>query len=390
MKLSDFDFNLPTELIAQNPTVEREQSNLLVASKDNYVKTKFYNIIDYLKEGDLLVFNNSKVIKAKLNLDRNITINLNQRLINIIDLAAYKEQEIKPTDNKRATSDYWSAFAKPARKLHVGDEFYFDTHKIIITEKLEMGEIRVKFELDNLSVFEFLDKYGEMPLPIYIKRLNSVCHPIASPTESKNFSNNNPIPQSSRDMTDSFNDDERYQTVYSSIQGSVATPTAGLHFTNDIINKLQEKDVQTAFVTLHVGAGTFMPVKTEDISKHKMHTEYCSITPENAEIINRAKREKRRIIAVGTTSLRTLESSCMEGNIQSGEFETDIFITPGFKFQVVDMLLTNFHFPKSTLFMLICAFAGYKEMHELYKYAIKEQMRFFSYGDATLLHRKYE
>lgn len=148
--------------------------------------------------------------------------------------------------------------------------------------------------------------------------------------------------------------------------------------------------MQTAFVTLHVGAGTFMPVKTENINEHKMHTEYCSITPENAKIINKAKREKRRIIVVGSTSLRTLESLYIDGNIKTGDFKTDIFITPSFKFQIVDMLLTNFHFPKSTLFMLVCAFAGYKEMHELYKYAIKEQMRFFSYGDATLLYRKHE
>lgn len=352
MKLSDFDFDLPLELIAQNPVSKRDESNLLIASTQQYVKTKFYNIIDYLKEGDLLVFNNSKVIKAKLNLDKNITINLNQRL----------------KDNRKATNDdvdrlksidYWSAFAKPARKLKVGDEFYFDNHKIIITEKLEMGEIKVKFELANISVFEFLDKYGEMPLPLYIKR---------------------PETQKS--------DDERYQTVYSNIQGSVAAPTAGLHFTNNIINKLKEKGVQVAFVTLHVGAGTFMPVKTENINEHKMHTEYCSITPETAAIINKAKKEKRRIIAVGTTSLRTLESSGINDNVNSGEFETDIFITPGFKFQIVDMLLTNFHFPKSTLFMLVCAFAGFKEMHELYKYAIKEQMRFFSYGDATLLYKK--
>ncbi|XVN41664.1 MAG: tRNA preQ1(34) S-adenosylmethionine ribosyltransferase-isomerase QueA [Rickettsia endosymbiont of Argas persicus] len=344
MKLSDFDFDLPPELIAQNPTDKRDDSNLLIASPENHIKTKFYNIIDYFKESDLLVFNNSKVIKAKLNLRDKVSINL----------------------NKKISYNIWSAFAKPARKLKIGDEFYFDNHKIIITEKLEMGEIKVKFELNNISIFEFLDKYGEMPLPLYIKR-----------GVDSHFRGN-----------DIGFDNERYQTVYSKVQGSVAAPTAGLHFTDDIITKLQKKGVQTAFVTLHVGAGTFMPVKTENINEHKMHTEYCSITPETADIVNKAKQEKRRIIAVGTTSLRTLESSCVNGNIQSGNFETDIFITPGFKFQIVDMLLTNFHFPKSTLFMLICAFAGYKEMHELYKYAIKEKMRFFSYGDATLLYRK--
>lgn len=188
MKLSDFDFDLPSELIAQNPVSKRDESNLLIASTQQYVKTKFYNIVDYLKEGDLLVFNNSKVIKSKLNLDKNIIINLNQRL---------KDNRIAMSDaiGKLKSIDYWSAFAKPARKLKTGDEFYFDNHKIIITEKLAMGEIKVKFELTNISVFEFLDKYGEMPLPLYIKR---------SETQKSN--------------------NERYQTVYSNIQGSVAAP----------------------------------------------------------------------------------------------------------------------------------------------------------------------
>ncbi|HJD58186.1 MAG TPA: tRNA preQ1(34) S-adenosylmethionine ribosyltransferase-isomerase QueA [Rickettsia endosymbiont of Ceroptres masudai] len=381
MKRSDFDFDLPSDLIAQYPDSERDNSDLLIAGTKP-IKTKFYNILDYLKEGDLLVFNNSKVIKAKLHLGKNITINLNQKL----------------SDN------CWSAFAKPARKINISDEFYFDNHKVIITDKLAMGEIKVKFELDNISVFEFLDKYGEMPLPVYIRRSHSLCHPRTTllhesenilgvipwldhgiQETAKNTNNFNWIPWSSHGMT---NDNERYQTIYSQIEGSVAAPTAGLHFTKDILDKLNTKGVHTAFVTLHVGAGTFLPVKTENIHEHKMHTEYCSITPETAEIINKAKQERRRIIVVGTTTLRTLESACNNGVVKSGSFETDIFITPGFKFQTADMLLTNFHFPKSTLFMLICAFAGFKEMHELYKYAIKEKMRFFSYGDATLLYRK--
>ncbi|KIJ88816.1 tRNA preQ1(34) S-adenosylmethionine ribosyltransferase-isomerase QueA [Rickettsia asembonensis] len=361
MKLSDFDFDLPSDLIAQYPASERDNSDLLIA-RTKPIKTKFYNILDYLKEGDLLVFNNSKVIKAKLHLGKNITINLNQKL----------------SDN------CWSAFAKPARKLNISDEFYFDNHKVIITDKLAMGEIKVKFELDNISVFEFLDKYGEMPLPIYIRRSHSLCHPRTTLLrESENILG--VIPWLDHGMT---NDNERYQTIYNQIEGSVAAPTAGLHFTKDILDKLNTKGVHTAFVTLHVGAGTFLPVKTENIHEHKMHTEYCSITPETTEIINKAKQERRRIIVVGTTTLRTLESSCNNGVVKAGSFETNIFITPGFKFQTADMLLTNFHFPKSTLFMLICAFAGFKEMHELYKYAIKEKMRFFSYGDATLLYRK--
>ncbi|GAA5252931.1 tRNA preQ1(34) S-adenosylmethionine ribosyltransferase-isomerase QueA [Candidatus Rickettsia kedanie] len=371
MKLSDFDFNLPSELIAQYPSSERDNSDLLIAAMPP-IKTKFYNIIDYLKEGDLLVFNNSKVIKAKLHLWKNVTINLNQKL----------------------SDDSWSAFAKPTRKLHVDDEFYFDNHKVIITEKLVMGEIKVKFDLDNISVFEFLDKYGEMPLPVYIRRSHSLYHTRS--TLCHTFENGYPEKLDScfrrNDIKDKDNDivydNERYQTIYSQIEGSVAAPTAGLHFTKDILDKLKTKGIHTAFLTLHVGAGTFLPVKTENIHEHKMYTEYCSITPETAEIINKAKQERRRIIAVGTTTLRTVESSYNNGIVKAGSFETDIFITPGFKFQTADMLLTNFHFPKSTLFMLICAFAGFKEMHELYKYAIKEKMRFFSYGDATLLYRK--
>ena len=365
MKLSDFDFDLPSELISQYPSNKRDHSDLLIATTP-LIKTKFYNIINYLKEGDLLVFNNSKVIKAKLHLGKNITINLNQKL----------------PDN------CWSAFAKHARKLNIGDEFYFDNHKVIITAKLAMGEIKVKFELDNISVFEFLDKYGGMPLPVYIRRSHSLCHTVAATTGSKKFLNNDWISWSSHGMTNTQNDNERYQTIYSQIEGSVAAPTAGLHFTKDILDKIKAEGIQTTFLTLHVGAGTFLPVKTENIHEHKMHTEYCSITPKTAEIINKAKQEGRRIIAVGTTTLRTLESSCNKGTVKAGDFETDIFITPGFKFQTADMLLTNFHFPKSTLFMLICAFAGFKEMHELYKYAIKEKMCFFSYGDATLLYRK--
>ena len=402
MKLSDFDFDLPSELIAQYPSSKRDRSDLLIAATPP-IKTKFYNIIDYLKEGDLLVFNNSKVIKAKLHLGSNITINLNKKLSDIVNSVgfAYKEQGAKPITNRRATSDIvgesksidynsWSAFAKPARKLNIGDEFYFDNHKVIITKKFAMGEINVKFELDNISVFEFLDKYGEMPLPVYIRRsFKRHCEEGRSPDAAISLQDPE-IATASQIMP--RNDDKldplRYQTVYSQIEGSVAAPTAGLHFTKDIIDKLKAKNIQTTFLTLHVGAGTFLPVKTENIHEHKMHTEYCSITPETAEIINKTKQEGRRIIAVGTTTLRTLESSCNNGIVKASDFETNIFITPGFKFQTADMLLTNFHFPKSTLFMLICAFAGFKEMHELYKYAIKEKMRFFSYGDATLLYRK--
>ncbi len=400
MKLSDFDFDLPSELIAQHPSDKRDHSDLLIAATTP-IKTKFYNIIDYLNEGDLLVFNNSKVIKAKLYLGENITINLNQKLSDIVNSVGfgYKERGANPIigettsnavgESKSIDYDCWTAFAKPARKLHVDDEFYFDNHKVIITEKLAMGEIKVKFVLDDISVFEFLDKYGEMPLPVYIRRSKRHCEEGRSPDAAISLQNPKIATASQRmPRNDDRLDNERYQTVYSQIEGSVAAPTAGLHFTKGILDKLEAKGIQTAFLTLHVGAGTFLPVKTENIHEHKMHTEYCSITPETAKIINKVKQRGGRIIAVGTTTLRTLESSCSNGIVKAGDFETDIFITPGFKFQTADMLLTNFHFPKSTLFMLICAFAGFKEMHELYKYAIKEKMCFFSYGDATLLYRK--
>jgi len=338
MKLSDFDFDLPLELIAQHPAEKRDNSNLLIATQNIVQQTKFYNIIDYLLPGDLIVFNDSKVIKAKLKLNKN-------------------GKKIDLYLNKKISDDCWRGFAKPARKLQEGDQFDFNEHKIIINKKLEMGEIEVKFP--NISVFDFLEQYGETPLPPYIKRL-----------------------------TAQEEDTLRYQTVYNNQPGSVAAPTAGLHFTEELLKKIRDKGVETTFITLHVGAGTFLPVKTEDIDQHKMHSEYYSISQEAASAINKAKKENRRIIAVGTTTLRTLESAAINGPLQVGEFETKIFIRPGFKFQLIDMLITNFHLPKSTLFMLICAFAGYHEMTKLYEYAIQNKMHFFSYGDACLLKRK--
>jgi S-adenosylmethionine:tRNA ribosyltransferase-isomerase len=341
MKLSDFDFNLPHELIAQTPSNRRDHSNLLIASPANkLITTSFFNIIDYLQQGDLIVFNNSRVLKSKLILtkvDRKIDFYLNKRL----------------------SEDCWLGFAKPSKKLKEGDEFNFASHKIIVTKKLGMGETELQFNLNEISVFEFLDQYGQMPLPPYIKRAQQ-----------------------------DLQDDQRYQTVYNSEPGSVAAPTAGLHFTNELLTKIEKKGVGIEFVTLHVGSGTFLPVKTDDIEQHKMHAEYCHIKSQTAININKAKKEGRRIIAVGTTSLRVLESAMENGELKSKEFATEIFIKPGFKFQVVDMLLTNFHLPKTTLFILVCAFAGYKEMLEVYRYAIDKNMRFFSYGDATLLYLK--
>lgn len=338
-KLSDYDFDLPKELIAQKSSSKRDHSNLLILSENQDLTiTKFYNIIDYLNKGDVIVLNDSKVMNAKLNLKKS-------------------EKIIELYLNKQISEYYWKGFARPARKLNIGDKFYFDNHHIIISNKFDMGEVEIQFCLQNTSLFEFLDQYGQVPLPPYIKRTTK----------------------------DTMNDKQYYQTVYSQHLGSVAAPTAGLHFTNELLHHIKTKKIKLAFVTLHVGAGTFLPVKTENIKDHKMHSEYCSIDQNTADIINQAKKNRKHIIAVGTTTLRTLETMAKHGVVNAGKCETQIFITPGFKFQVVDKLITNFHLPRSTLLMLVCAFSGYDHIFSAYKYAIENKMRFFSYGDAMLL-----
>lgn len=340
MKLSDFDFTLPPELIAHAPAQKRDDSILLVAQPNQDLsQDKFYNIIDYLLPSDLIVFNDSKVINAKLLLNKG-------------------DQKVFLYLNKQISNNYWHGFAKPSRKLNENDQFDFDNHSVIVRKKLGMGQVEVEFKLNNMLLFDFLEQYGEIPLPPYIK--------ITGNTIDNN---------------------DRYQTVYSKKPGAVAAPTAGLHFTNELIDKIRAKGTEIVFVTLHVGAGTFLPVKTEDIDQHTMHSEYYYIDDNTANIINHAKMAGRRIISVGTTSLRALESAAVDGKIKAGGFETSIFIRPGFKFQIVDMLITNFHLPKSTLFMLVCAFSGYKKITDIYKYAIENKIRFFSYGDVTLLYR---
>ncbi len=249
-------------------------------------------------------------------------------------------------------------FVRPSRRLDEGDEFNFGTHKLKIKKKLEFGEIEIEFCLNELDLFDFLDQYGQVPLPQYIKR------------ESKE------------------EDVQRYQNVYSQPKGSVAAATAGLHFSHDLIEKIVAKNIEMAFVRIHVGAGTFLPVKIENIADHKMHSEWCEVSQETADKINSAKKDSRRVIVVGTTAMRTLKS-CSENNIVfAGAKESSIFITPGYKFQIADILITNFHSSKSTLFMLVCAFAGYEEMKNIYKYAIDNKMRFFSYGDAMMIEKK--
>lgn len=347
--LLEFDFHLPPELIAQEPAKNKEQTKLLVFNGNEILDKNLSNLIEFLQAGDVVVFNDAKVIKAKLKaiLPRSgaeIEFNLDQEL------------EYLNKDGKR----YWQAIVKGSRKvkdldiLKIADDF-----KVLIKNKLEDGFVLLEFEDNNLE--EKLEKYGSIPLPPYIKR------------EGKTQENE---------------DKKNYQTIYAKSGNAVAAPTAGLHFTKEMFDLLEEKNVRKVFVTLNVGAGTFLPVRTDSILDHKMHEEYFEISNETAKIINDAKANGNRIIAVGTTSLRVLESSCDENGILHAQTKrTNIFIHPPYKFKVVDILMTNFHLPKSTLFMLICAFVGKENAKKIYDHAIKNRYRFFSYGDATLLKK---
>ncbi len=341
MKLQDFDYNLPKELIAQYPAETRDEAKLLVKlGESEIINSHFYDLTNFLKEGDLLVFNDSKVVKACLTLNKesnSIHINLNKPL----------------------TKTIWQGFAKPAKKLNVGDNFEFDGSNIIIKDKYEDGMIEFEFDLKSpLTVFDFLAIYGSMPIPPYI-----------------------------RDGIADYEDEDDYQTIFCNQEGSVAAPTAGLHFSDHIFVELNKKNIDYCFVTLHVGAGTFLPVKSENIEEHKMHSEYAEISEETAEKINLAKKEGRRVIAVGTTALKTLEACAInqDGIITNSQFETDLFIKTGFEFKIIDGLITNFHLPKSTLLMLVSAFAGHKKTMKIYDYAVKNKYRFFSYGDGMLI-----
>jgi len=334
---SDFDFELPAELIASHPLERRDASRMLVVNGDKTDDKHIRDFISFLQPGDVVVFNNSRVIPARFEADgHEITLHT-------------------AVDDKN-----WWGLCKKFNKINVGDILTMvDGTQIIVTDKDDESGLLLKFNSDN--VFDLLNKYGKMPLPPYMKR------------EEEN------------------EDRERYQTVYADPLGSMAAPTAGLHFTDELLSEIEKAGAKIVKITLHVGAGTWMPVKTEDLSEHKMHSEWCCITPEQAEIINNAKR----IIAVGTTSMRTLESASMlaKSNGVTGRVmpicqTTDIFITPGYKFGAVDVLLTNFHLPKSTLFMLVSAFAGLDEMKAAYKHAVDEKYRFFSYGDCCLLFKK--
>ncbi|EGY78159.1 tRNA preQ1(34) S-adenosylmethionine ribosyltransferase-isomerase QueA [Peptoniphilus indolicus] len=337
MKTSDFNYYLPKELIAQHPLEDRTNSRLLKLNRENgnIEHDHFYNIIDELNSGDVLVINNTRVIPARIYGHRKDK----EELIEFL-LLNHK-------------NDTWECLVKPGKKAKIGTEIIFsDKLKGEIVNISEDGNRFIKLEYEG--IFEnILDKLGEMPLPPYI--------------------------------TERLEDKDRYQTVYSKYNGSSAAPTAGLHFTKKLLEKLKEKGIEIVEVTLHVGLGTFRPVKVDNVDEHKMHSEHYVVTKEAAEKINNAKKEGRRIIAVGTTSIRTLESACDGEMLVSGSGDTDIFIYPGYEFKIVDALITNFHLPESTLIMLVAAFTSKEIILNAYKEAVKEKYRFFSFGDAMFI-----
>lgn len=341
MKVSDFNYNLPKELIAQVPIKDRDQSRLMVLDRKNKtIEHKiFKDIIDYLEPGDCLVRNNTKVIPARLyGVKEETGANVEFLLL------------------KRVDGDIWEVMVKPGRKLMPGVRVEFGNGllKAKILEKFEDGNRKVKFEYNGIFN-EILNEIGLMPLPPYIH--------------------------------EKLKEKDRYQTVYAKYEGSAAAPTAGLHFTDELFKKLKEKGVEVANVTLHVGIGTFRPVKVENIEEHDMHSEHFYIKAEDAEKINKAKREGHRVIAVGTTSCRVLESVADEnGYVKEVEGDTNIFIYPGYKFKCLDALITNFHLPESTLIMLVSALAGKDFIMQAYEEAVKEQYKFFSFGDAMFIY----
>lgn len=341
MKVSDFNYNLPKELIAQVPIKNRDQSRLMVLDRKNKtIEHKiFKDIINYLQPGDCLVRNNTKVIPARLyGIKEETGANVEFLLL------------------KRIDGDIWEVMVKPGKKLMPGVRVKFGNGllKAEILEKLGDGNRKVKFEYNGIFN-EILNEIGLMPLPPYIH--------------------------------EKLKEKDRYQTVYAKYEGSAAAPTAGLHFTDELFEELKEKGVEVANVTLHVGIGTFRPVKVENIEEHDMHSEHFYIKAEDAEKINKAKKEGHRIIAVGTTSCRVLESIAdANGYVKEVEGDTNIFIYPGYKFKCLDALITNFHLPESTLIMLVSALAEKDFIMQAYEEAVKEQYRFFSFGDAMFIY----
>jgi len=340
MKASDFNFYLPEDLIAQHPLEKRDSSKLMVLDKKTgeITHSTFNNIINYLNEGDTLVLNNTRVMPARL-----------------IGEKAETGGKIEFLLLKRLEGDKWECLAKPGKKAKIGQKFTFGEGKLTceVIDIIEEGNRIIEFYYEG--IFEqVLDELGDMPLPPYI--------------------------------TEKLEDKERYQTVYSKEKGSAAAPTAGLHFTKELLTEIKEKGINIAYLTLHVGLGTFRPVKVEDVNDHIMHSEFYQLDEENAKIINDTKKRGNKVISVGTTSTRTLETIANEdGEVKAQNGWTNIFIYPGYKFKVVDQLITNFHLPESTLIMLVSALAGKENVINAYNEAVKNRYRFFSFGDSMFI-----
>lgn len=338
MKRKDFDFDLPESLIAQSPMKERDHSRLLVLNrraksmKDDY----FYHLGDYLDPGDTLVLNDTKVMPARLFGHR-----------------PGKEEEIEVLLLHPEEDNQWECLVRPGRKMKIDTEIIFSNDlRGIVRDITETGNRMIELRYQG-NLYEILDRIGNMPLPPYI--------------------------------TKKLEDNSQYQTIYSKYIGSSAAPTAGLHFTETLMSELRDMGVNIAYVTLHVGLGTFQPVRTDNIEDHHMHSEHYMLSQDTVDLINKTKDNGNRVIAVGTTSVRTLESAAMLGQLEAGENDTDIFIYPGYKFKIVDSMITNFHLPESTLMMLISAFYSRNEIMRAYRHAIDENYRFFSFGDAMLI-----
>lgn len=361
MNTADYDYHLPKELIAQTPAEPRDSSRLMVIDKsaETIEHRHFFDVLEYLRLGDLLVWNNTKVFKARLIgtalVDSAVMGKQKNSSDIILNVPKVEMFLLRPMENRGV----WKALAKPGKKLRLGMKVVFaeDFFCEVLVKETD-GTVLVQFEDDDMMVREKANRYGEVPTPPYIK--------VENPADWSG----------------------RYQTVYASAEGSVAAPTAGFHFTNELIEKIKSRGVEFAEVTLHVGLGTFLPVKTEKIEDHHMHEEWVEITDRNAEAINRARAEKRRVISVGTTTARALEGVAEQngGLLRPYNGDINIFIYPGFTFHIIDGLITNFHLPKSTLLMLVSAFSGDRKfLLNCYEEAVKMNYRFYSFGDAMFI-----
>jgi len=359
--VKDFDYYLPEELIAQEPLVNRSASRLLHVASGLLEDNQFRNFPDLLKPDDLVVFNNTKVFPARLFGRRG---GAKAQPVSAHNPAAREflqgKVEVLLTRQISKEPNDWECLVRPGRKIGVGERLFFgegDELQAEVLARADFGERHIRFA-PVADFSEILERIGHVPLPPYI------------------------------DREDRSADRERYQTVYASERGSVAAPTAGLHFTPEILNRLKQRDIETAEITLHVGLGTFQPIHVERVEEHKLHRESYEISVEVAQSVNRAMAENRRIVAVGTTTIRTLEHSAQpSGRIQPGRSEADLFIYPGYKFHVAGALLTNFHLPQSTLLMLVCAFGGQQKILDAYRHAVEQKYRFYSYGDCMFVER---